>query len=174
MTSALDQLISLIPPGRPASPHPDWSIVERNLGAGLPEDYKHLVNVYGPGTFDGFLWVLQPMPGNKQLDLVAKRDTMLNTLRTLADDGEVMPHPPDRLLPWAATNDGDICFWLRDPPDEPDKWSVVANESRGPIWEEFAGSATEFLLALMSGSLHTPVFPDDFPSEQPSFNPHTG
>jgi hypothetical protein len=170
MTSALDQLISLVSPQRPASPRTDWSTVERSLGAGLPGDYKKLVDAYGPGSFNGFLWLVQPMPGS-HLDLVARRDTALSTLRTLQEMGEELPHPPDRLLPWAVSIDGDTCYWLREPEDSPDEWRVVANESRGPEWEDFPGPATDFLLAVLSGTLRTPVFPDDFPSGKPTFEP---
>ncbi|HEV8562248.1 MAG TPA: hypothetical protein VGR06_38500 [Actinophytocola sp.] len=170
MTSALDQLIALVPPGRPASPRTDWSTVERSLGAGLPEDYKRLVDAYGPGSFDGFLWLVQPMPGS-HLDLLARQDTAQSNLRTLAEMGEELPYPPDRLMAWAVSSDGDTCYWLRDPEADPDNWTVVANESRGPSWDQFTGTATEFLLAILSGTFTSEALPEDFPSDEPTFEP---
>jgi hypothetical protein len=61
VVSAIDELKALIPPTRPPLPELDWTSVEERLGLRLPLDYKRLIEAYGQGSFDGFLWVLQPL-----------------------------------------------------------------------------------------------------------------
>jgi hypothetical protein len=59
MTSALDELVDLVPP--PAAPHHiDWPRVESVLGFRLPADYKSVIEMYGPGRYDQFLRSFSP------------------------------------------------------------------------------------------------------------------
>lgn len=175
MTRALDRLATLVPPPQATQSHPEWSEVERLLKTRLPDDYKSLVELYGPGAFDGFLWILQPAETNEHLDLTAQRDVRLGALRVLQRQGEAIPFQIDTgnevLLPWAITDNGDVVYWVADPRDEPNKWSVVINEARGPLWEGFDGSATEFLRAVLAKSFVPSSFPGDFPSDEPIFEP---
>lgn len=94
-------------------------------------------------------------------------------LREVRDGGEQVPYPifPERggVVPWAITDNGDLCFWLTDAPDA-DRWIVVVNESRGRTWEEYRGSATEFLADVISARQRISIFPDNFPSRRPSFS----
>jgi hypothetical protein len=52
------QLAQLIAPPDPHPSHKDWGTVESELGIELPEDYMELIDTYGGGRFDGYLWVL--------------------------------------------------------------------------------------------------------------------
>jgi hypothetical protein len=51
------------------------------LGFSLPVDYRALVETYGEGSFDDFLWLLHPKP-KSEFDLVsalrAHRDALAN------------------------------------------------------------------------------------------------
>jgi hypothetical protein len=70
--SASEDLLRLAPPpgGEPEPPPVDWARLESSLGASVPSDYKWLVEAYGPGTFDHFLYVLQPESVFEPLQLV--------------------------------------------------------------------------------------------------------
>lgn len=139
----------------------------------LPDDYKSLVELYGPGAFDDFLWILQPFDDNEHLDLLAQRTARLDALRDLQSQGQAIPYAIDSgieiLLPWAITDNGDVVYWVVEPRDQPHTWSIVMNEARGPLWERFEGSATEYLEAVMAKSFVPSSFPDDFPSDRPTF-----
>ncbi|HEU0131006.1 MAG TPA: hypothetical protein VFQ85_08455 [Mycobacteriales bacterium] len=140
----------------------------------LPADYRALVDTYGPGTFDEFLWVLQPSAANPNLDLERQRTVRIDALREVAASGEPVPYPVDTLLPWAVTDNGDVCYWLTSGTADAGTWPVVVNGARGPEWVSFTGSATAFLAAVLAGELVVAVFPDDFPSERPEYRQPQG
>ena len=173
MASAVNGLKLLIPPATAPLSEVDWDDIKRRLGRPLPLDYMRLVETYGRGSFDGFLWVLQPLRTNQYLDLVQQHRVRLDALRTLRDAGEAVPfsvrESAEELVPWAVTDNGDVCYWVTSVSDDPNRWSVAVNEARGPRWLSFELSATEFLVGILSGDVRVDVFPDDFPSDTPTF-----
>jgi hypothetical protein len=156
--TALDDLRAIAPP--PAQPPPAPAEPPRPL----PDDYARLVREYGPGSFGGFLWLLVPGAANQYLDLTRQVEIRLDALRVLGED---LPYEP--LLPFAFTDNGDVVYWHVRDPERPDAWTVVVNESRGPEWHAFDGNATEFLAKTLSGEHRVPMFPEDFPGEDRSF-----
>ncbi len=173
MTSAINDLKARREAAAPPLPELTWTDIERRLGLRLPLDYKRLVETYGQGSFDGFLWVLQPSESNQNLDLLGQRRARLDALRALRDSGEEVPFGVEEtggeLVPWAISDNGDVCYWVLSASDDPDEWVVTVNEARGPRWETFDLSASEFLVTVLSGSLRVGFFPDDFPSDSPDF-----
>lgn len=173
MASPLAELEALIPPTRHSLSEHDWTAIEQRLRLRLPADYKRLVEAYGLGSFDRFIWILQPTETNQHLDLFRQRKTRLDALRVLQADGEVSPFgieaDHEALVPWAITDNGDVCYWVTDESKEPEEWTVAVNEARGPRWETFEGSASAFLLGVISRSLGVGLFPEDFPSDKPTF-----
>jgi hypothetical protein len=149
-----------------------WKAVEQEIGAILPTDYKELVAVYGTGCIDGFLWVFNPFSTNPYLNLVSRAKGSLEGLRTShADLGEQLPFPvfPEDcgVYPWGVTDNGDELFWrfhngqLQHP--------LVIAEARGPEWQEFDLSVTDFLYSLLARIIVVRVFPDDFPADKHAF-----
>lgn len=138
------------------------------MGFPLPGDFRSLIDMYGEGCFDHFLWLLHPTSENPNLNLVMQLRFQRESLA-----GVDMPNgfSPEDLVPWAGTDNGDVCYWRLDsgPKRMPGRL-VVVNEARGPAWKEYNKSATEWLLAVLTRRLRVPVFPIDFPSEKPSFN----
>lgn len=175
MASALASLREIVPPPAGSRPGVDWKRVEATIGSPLPHDYKDLVETYGPGVFDDFVWVLHPEVENPTLNLLAEGGRTLDALRTLRAS-ERIPYVVERgteeLLPWGRTDDGDKLYWVTKPRYSPDDWTVVVNEARGPTWETFDGTATELLYALLRGSVRLDLFDgSDFPSTAPQFEP---
>lgn len=172
--TALDELTALVPPPGTVIP---GRAPEVWAGGPLPPDYVELVATYGCGVFDDFLWLLVPGMANRYLDLDHQTRGQVDALVSVRDGGEDMPYDIDsdngHIVVWAMTDNGDAVCWRRDPGQAPADWTVVVNEGRGPEWNAFDGTATEFLLALLSGipGLDRTVFPHDFPSDSPTFRP---
>lgn len=163
----------LVPPMTAAFRGLDWTNIEHRLGFQLPLDYRELVDTYGQGSFDRFIWVLQPSSTNHNLDMVRQRRERLAALRTLRDSGEPTPFGAEELAPWAITDNGDVCYWVISALDLPDEWTIAVNEARGQRWLSFEFGAAEFLVAVLSERLRVEVFPEDFPSRRPTFGADT-
>jgi len=171
MTSR-DDLVRLVPPPSRQLGQPDWDAVEARLGTQLPSDYRWLVERYGPGSFDEFLHVFQPGSSVEPIQLEHQAERTAWALDYLRNGGEAIPYQNSELLSFGRTDNGDVCYWLRHPADNPDEWKVVVNEPRGPRWSTFERGVVEFLIGVLSGTHRVSVFPDDFPSDEPEFAPY--
>ena len=58
---SLARLKRLVPPVGRGRSYIDWADVERAMGTALPTDYKQMVETYGVGSLDDFIWVMQPL-----------------------------------------------------------------------------------------------------------------
>jgi hypothetical protein len=155
----VDDLVALVPPPQHTDREIDWYAVEAELGTRLPRDYKTLVELYGPGSFDNFLTVFQPVTPflTVQLAYRARRSA------------EILGRP--ELMPVAGTDNGDTLYWLKQPAGEPDAWTITGNGARNARWPQFPGGLVAFLSAVLSGELQFPIFPRGFPRQPPVFTP---
>ena len=177
MSANVDELRRLVPPppgGAPAPP--DWSEVSARLGTELPADYVELIEAYGGGQVDDYLYLLEPFCANESYDLVRAAAERAEAFELLWSGGETKPSFLDvrgqRLLPWASTDNGEFCYWLASPGVPPDEWPVVVNEGRGPEWEHFDLGCAAFLLAVMRRTVDSEILMDeDFPTDPHSFTP---
>lgn len=172
--ASLDELRRIAPPPEGAPPTVDWPAARAALGVELPSDYVALVDAWGAGSFDGFLWLFAPGHPNVNLDLVRQAEEQTWALRELAEAGEEIPYQPSiahgGLLPWGLTDNGDVCYWVLGTPEPLAPVSVAVNESRGPEWHRFDGDLTDFLVGFLTGRERVSVFPADVPSARPGFN----
>jgi hypothetical protein len=174
----LDQLLSLVsgpPDPVEAGTRQGWVNVEQVLGIVLPLDYMDFINTFGSGQVGGFIAVLNPFSHDDTLSLVSEGFSRLDALRFLkARHGESeCPYPlyPEEggLLPWGITDNGDVLFWQTL--GDPDEWSIVVNEGRRPIFEEFACSVTTFLVRVLNREIASKILTDAFTSEDNLFYP---
>lgn len=171
--TAQDDLARVVePPRRSLAASVDWAALEARIGTALPSDYRWLVEHYGPGSFDEFLHVFQPVATHEAIRLEHVIEGASWTLDQIRESGEVIPFSNEELLPVAQTDNGDSVYWLRRPNDDPEQWTIVVNEPRGPEWVSFDGGLVAFLAAVLGGSFVASIFPDDFPSEEPVFEPY--
>jgi hypothetical protein len=169
----LDRLAKLVvPPQLRAYTH-DWTSIERQVGTPLPDDYKRLVDRYGPGSFDRFIWIFQPMTASSHLDLSHQIQVQLGVLRERRTSEPDVTHAifPETggLLPWGVTDNGDVGFWRTTGGTL--LWDVIVVEPRGPATHTHQGGLVSFLEAALSGRERVGVFPPDFPSSPPAFQP---
>ncbi|MFJ5640772.1 SMI1/KNR4 family protein [Streptomyces sp. NPDC093223] len=172
MHPAVERLFELIPP---AAPHRsrDWAAVERRLGTPLPDDYKELVETYGGGVFDETIWLLDPECPDANYNLVdqatERAEIFADLWQTEARPAELQD-PDAQVLPWAyVEGSGMYLYWLRQPEQKPDEWTVILNEGRGPEWEHHATQCASFVLAVLTGEAETEYFPD-LPTDSHGFD----
>jgi hypothetical protein len=176
-------------PGRGAA-GTDWAQVEARLRVALPADFRELGERFPAGVFQGYLRFnpgishLTRLRENEPGRLRRWRDNTPDTdeleerqrLEELAAEegwelsGEPAPEFPfpiwpeaGGIYPWALASGGATFFWLRSGRD-PGSWPVVWWHGDDLIWERFDGTATGFLIALVSGQvdaarLGAPAFP---------------
>ena len=164
----------LTPPVNPVDTptESDWRSVEGKLGFALPQDYKDFVDIYGAGSVDGFLWVLNPISTNPSLNLFVQAKSRIDAqLRFSMDFGGKSPYPlhpePNGLFPWAVTDNGDVLYWLCEGP--PSAWSVVICDSRCSRWQTLKEGVGEMFMGIVTKKLRIECFPGDFPSQSPEF-----
>jgi hypothetical protein len=46
------------------------------------------------------------------------------------------------------------------PEQDPNEWTVMLNEGRGPKWEHHTSQCVSFLLSVLTGEFETEYFPD--------------
>ncbi|WP_405527092.1 SMI1/KNR4 family protein [Streptomyces avidinii] len=158
----LDALVRLCPPPAELPPAVDWVQAERALGAALPTDYKQLVETYGDGIFDETIWLLVPESAHSDCDLHAQtteRDEILADLWEFEAKPAGLLEAGARVLPWAfEEGTGAFLYWLARPGQQPDEWTVLYNEGRGPLWEHHDMGCSAFLLAVLTGTAETDYF----------------
>ncbi|MFD9722372.1 hypothetical protein [Streptomyces sp. NPDC059072] len=106
-------------------PDMDWTEMESRLGTALPSDYKHMVQTFGKGAFDGFL------------------DLNQEPWTSLREDG---------LLIWAGTEHENLYCWRADGGD-PDRWPVVVRSFDGED-VAFDCQAAEFVCRILIDPHH--------------------
>lgn len=169
--TALDRLRRLCPPPPRRSQHVDWEPVERNLGTRLPEDYKQLVEAYGPGGFKDFLSLYQPQAPLPTIDIEVQSPRVRAAFASQQDDDHPMPRPVQDLQLAGVTGNGNYLVWLTDPAADPSSWPVAVNEARGRRWFTFDGTLTDFLIGFLTNTVVVPMFPDDLLDKPPAFTP---
>ncbi|MER5631435.1 SMI1/KNR4 family protein [Streptomyces nitrosporeus] len=171
MHPAVERLVGLVPSPRPRHPR-DWQAVERELGTPVPTDYQQLIEAYGGGLFDETVWILDPACPDEDHNLLS---ATTERAEVLADLRETEPAPQQirdtgaRVAPWAYVEDsGAYLYWLAEPGQKPDEWTVMSNEGRGPLWEHHDTRCAPFLLAVLTGRAETEYFPE-LPAEVHTF-----
>ncbi|MGY6656848.1 hypothetical protein ACXIZN_32280 [Amycolatopsis sp. TRM77291] len=167
--SDLERLVSLCPP--PAVV--DRAVLGRGVGPAIPASHLDLLNAYGTGCFDEFLWIYGAGVENKHLDIHSRTHGMRKILRRNTADGirEVLRLygvDASELIQWGGTDNADSLMWI--PVGDPVGWPTLIIESGQLGFTVSPRSSTGVLLDLLTGVLRTDVFPFDFPSENPSFS----
>jgi hypothetical protein len=169
----LDSLRQLCaPPAAPVGPTTSLGGPRRRM----PEAHRELLATYGVGSFDDFLWLYGDGVDNPHLDIWARSESLRSVLHE-----KPVPEVKETLSPyglavrdlvqWGGTDNGDALLWI--PVGEPDTWPTLFLEVRQRSLLVAHKTSTSILLELLSGKLQTPIFPDDFPSSRPQFQPYT-
>jgi hypothetical protein len=170
----------------------DWSRAQEELGIPLPPDFRELAERFPAGTFQGYLHLiahpasLADLRDRRLGDLRRERDHETDEAdieyqdfmeHLYASEGvelpsgpepeRLFPYPlwpePGGVFPWAESSGIGTYFWLTSG-SEPGFWPVVWCHGEELEWEQFDGTCTEFLIALVTGQidvrrLGAPIFP---------------
>ncbi|WP_162688644.1 MULTISPECIES: SMI1/KNR4 family protein [unclassified Streptomyces] len=129
-----------------------WDDIESELRCALPEDFKEVCEIFGRGTFSGFLEVASSSGGSDSMLrdqwYSLQRIVEVNSLAA-ADILRFGVYRPGSagLLPWADTYSECQIYWLADPGPS-SAWPIVVQNSEGE-WSEFRMSASEFIFKVL-------------------------
>jgi hypothetical protein len=168
---SLQRLISLCrPPQDPASskhsrPH--------QAARTIPPSHDDLTQVYGTGCFDEFLWIFADGADNGNLDIGACTDEMQSILRSkeasaLRASVATYDVTLENLVQWGVTDNADTLMWI--PAGDPANWPTIIIQAGQLDFTISDRSSTGVVLSLLTGELHIPFFPADFPSRHPEFS----
>lgn len=167
MNPHVERLTRLVAPPDVPPLHKDWDGVISELGTGLPGDYVDLIDTYGGGRFDGYLWFLEPRCANRHYDLERSISERNGAFQMLWEMGEPKPEQLEssgsQVIPWASTDNGEFLYWLVRPGVDPDEWTIMVNEARGEWWEQFEVGCSELLVRLLAGEIRSEILSSSFP-----------
>ncbi|MFR9722454.1 SMI1/KNR4 family protein [Streptomyces sp. MS19] len=154
MNEALTELVRLAPPADPPGTW-DWTGTATALGVDrLPGDYTALADRYGGGHFDDYVCLMHPGYGTADYNLLAvarQQDEALRELWKFEEKPPQLEAAGSRVVPWGIAEDGQVLYWLVEPGRDPDRWTVLVNEGRGPYWEHHDVGCAGFLASLLAG-----------------------
>ncbi|MEW5628854.1 hypothetical protein [Streptomyces hydrogenans] len=175
----LDSLVHLCPP--PATNHARPGIPS-GAGAGgaqmtVPPLHARLLEVYGPGSFNDFLWIFEQGCSNPWLDIdtlsrraadILSKKKIPEIRSIVADFKSDLSH----LIQWGATDNADEIFWI--PTGHPEDWPTLIVQAGQLEFQLIRRSSLEVLHGLIGGELRCPFFPEDFLRHRPTFERWTG
>ncbi|MYV44274.1 SMI1/KNR4 family protein [Streptomyces sp. SID2888] len=141
-----------------------WTASEEYLGVGLPSDYKAFLDLYGPGSIDGYLSLSRPLVADQaELDRLWSLE---DWRRERLGAPELYPYPfhpdPGGLISWGSDKHGSEYFFRPVEPD-PDEWRVVVGSECGD-WFETAGTFCDFLVRCFEHRDRPPFMDRGWPS----------
>lgn len=174
---SIERLCEILSP--PAAPVEntgiDWPDVERRLGTALPRDYKEFVERFGTRTIGDYIVIFNPISDFRVYNLFVWLNDQITYRRNVQHDDELRELPPFPVYPAAggvlnfgATDNQDYLYWITT--GDPDNWKIVVTD-RLTAYGVYDCSLTDFLSGVLSRDLVCRELDDEFPSEQPAFEP---
>ncbi|ROR46839.1 SMI1/KNR4 family protein [Kitasatospora cineracea] len=153
MSEYVDRVFDTINPGRPDRPAViDWRPVEDLLGANLPEDFKRIIETYGPAMINEHLMLFHP--GTELFNLKDHVSSRIEALKS-TDWGDItfrgaapVGGGPDGLIPVISTDRNESAFLVRAETGE--GWNVVGFAFDGEF-TEFRVGFSEWLYRYLLG-----------------------
>lgn len=164
--------ILLVPPnGRKSDNEVNWKEVEDKFGIAVPDDFKEIISVYGTGSIDRFIWILNPESKNDNLNF-DKAEYFLSSYSVMKQDyPKNYPRPQfpaeGSFFPWAVTDNGETFVWIVE--GAPNDWKIAIQGVDQETEEVYEMSTIEFLVALLSKKIKSKILPEEFPSDDVEF-----
>ncbi|WND35433.1 hypothetical protein RI578_14520 [Streptomyces sp. BB1-1-1] len=165
--SALSLLTTLCPP--PANP----ALARATGRITVPTSHKALVEIYGTGCFDEFLWIFAEGASSDQLDIAERTRDLRDMWRgkqlsAAHEDLGELSFDADDLVQWGVTDNADLLVWIsRGNPEEWPTAIIQAGSLRAVVSPR---SSTAMILDVLTRATVVPFFPPDFPCDRPEFS----
>ena len=136
----------------------DWSAVEEKLGIHLPADYKDFISTYGTGQINDYLYILNPVSINENINLFDWIESIKSSsILCLRDFGAPTPpfiYPePAGVIPWGYTDNGEGFYWIPEKGIDPMLWPCTIIEERSGENETINAPMSTILLGFLSKRL---------------------
>ncbi len=140
-----------------------WQEFEKKTGIYFPTDYKKLINKYGTGGLNNFVWFLTPFDTDENVNFMKRSKQMLDAYKIsrkqFPDYFQFHVYPePNGLLPWGYTDNGDELYWKTN--CFPDSWEIVLYESASPIYYHYKFSLSELLYKTITNQIYCSILSD--------------
>ncbi|MFI6263191.1 hypothetical protein [Micromonospora sp. NPDC051006] len=138
----------------PAGPETavDWGRLTGSWGKEFPADYRQFMEVFGPGTIQDFLVIVQPEPKEAasvdatggMVHETANAEMAWTEFRKEPALAEVEP----LLIAWGVSSGADILCWDASGND-PDDWPVLVWNRDFTAWRRYDCGMVEFLRRVL-------------------------
>ncbi|MFF8442906.1 hypothetical protein ACF07U_18840 [Streptomyces californicus] len=168
--NVLTSLTRICPP-----PAAEGRSLAEHIGEGgmvVPQSHTAMLDVYGPGCFNDFLWIYDRARADVWPDIGARSRESAEILA-----GKEIPAirsvtgrlgaAPEDLIQWGGTDNADSLFWI--PVGEPESWPTLLVEAGHLAFLLVEEPSPSVILGLLAGTLECPFFPPDFREAEPSF-----
>ncbi|OBC02701.1 hypothetical protein [Gordonia sp. 852002-50395_SCH5434458] len=160
----IDDLERLVAPPPDGGPAVDWDQTERALGFRLPDDYKRIVQTYGPGAFvsEVSVWVPSDAGGDVFEHGRLASEELAGSVEWIEDNdwewikpgGETEPvnlgPQPLQFSPWGGGASGSFGYWHQTG-DDPNSWPVLYTDLSSE-WLYHDGGLAAFIVDFLNGA----------------------
>lgn len=173
--SALSSLTRLCPP--PMTQARSSRGLPGEGGLVIPPSHTVMLELYGPGCFNDFLWIYEnshpdiwPNIGarsRESSEILSGKD--IPNIRAIM--GRLGATPGD-LIQWGSTDNADSLFWIPVGPE--DRWPTLIIEAGQLDFLVIEEQSPAVVLGLLEGTLDCPFFPVEFRDSDPLFERWSG
>lgn len=147
-----ETLLRLMPPGSGGAAAVDWPALTGSWGRDFPGDYKQFMTVYGFGTIQNFLVVVEPeakgpLPRSEIGGMLQETATAELTWEHVRKAPQLSGVAP-LLIAWGVSAGADILCWDATSTD-PDDWPVLVVHRGDSLWRRYDCGMVEFLARLL-------------------------
>lgn len=148
----VDELVSLTG-WRGERQEMEWDDVEREFGTPLPPDFKAICEVFGPGSFCGYLELMLPVDSADPYSLLGRWEAFDSRRESPAVRSFFEPYElfeDSGLILWGVSVTEASYCWLADVSRRPEEWPVVARTDPLEDWHRLDMSTAEFICRVFT------------------------
>lgn len=169
--SVLISLTRLCPPPTPQA-RPPRSAPGKG-GVVIPPSHEAMLELYGPGCFNDFLWIYENSRPDIWPNIGARSRESSEILsgKEIPDIRSVMGRvgaAPADLIQWGSTDNADSFFWI--PAGPADGWPTLIIEAGQLEFMVIEAPSPAVVLGLLEGTFDCPFFPVEFKESEVIFD----
>ncbi|MFJ8868112.1 hypothetical protein ACIRD6_20400 [Streptomyces sp. NPDC102473] len=136
-----------------------------------------MLEIYGPGCFNDFLWIYENSRPDIWPNVKARSRESSEILagKEILQISSVLGRfgvTPDDLIQWGSTDNADSLFWI--PVGQVDHWPTLIVEAGQLDFVVIEEQSPDIVLSLLEGALDCPFFPAEYGDCGPSFEAWSG